>query len=221
MHCSSGVRCEFCTNCFSVPEHLAGAALGCVHISAAEQSLPPSPCSYLSSSSSSSHKSGSSLAGWHRSLHPSCLMEVKVICLQHRSTAWAFPGSSITQVVPGLEWEQLGEHVLGARPGTATEFYGFIIPTHKPSPSRAPSHFPVFIIVQQDLNSKSSKVNRPVQKVQETDRLQSMNFNALHDNNMLFLNWRAAHDQHYFSNWERWQRPRKGAIAAVRQPACK
>lgn len=43
MHCSSGVRCEFCNNCFSVPEHLAGAALGCVHMSAAEQSLLLSP----------------------------------------------------------------------------------------------------------------------------------------------------------------------------------
>lgn len=38
-------------------------------------------------------------------------------------------------------------------------------------------------------NSKAnlSKVNRPVQKAQETARLQSMNFNALHYNNVLFL----------------------------------
>lgn len=112
------------------------------------------PCSYLSSSS---HKSGSSLAQWHRSLHPDCHMEVKLISLQHSSTAWAFLLTSITQVVPRLEWEQVGEHMLGAQPGTVTELYGFIIQTHKLSPSRAPFQLPVFIIVQQDLNSKSLK----------------------------------------------------------------
>lgn len=47
--------------------------------------------------------------------------------------------------------------LLGAWSGTVPEFYGFIILTHKLSPSRAPFHLPVVIILQLKLHSKSLK----------------------------------------------------------------
>lgn len=47
--------------------------------------------------------------------------------------------------------------LLRARFGTVPEFYGFIIPTRKLSPSRAPFHLPVFIILQLELHGKSLK----------------------------------------------------------------
>jgi len=99
---------------------------------------------------------------FYRRLHPSCHAEVKPIYPPRTSRAGAFLFTSVTQVVR-LHRRAVGEReclqgmLLGARSGTAPEFYGFIIPAHKLSPSRAPFHLPVFIILQLEFHSKSLK----------------------------------------------------------------
>lgn len=71
--------------------------------------------------------------------------------------------------------------LLGARSGAVPEFYGFIILTHTTCSFAVGLLSTCLFLLFYSWNSRAdlSKVNRPVQKAQETAWLLSMNFNAL------------------------------------------
>lgn len=189
MYCYSGIRCEFCSNssCLWKPEvvsqhtALASEHLPLIWSSTALVLLSKAASFHPRSYLSSSRKIRSNLAQCYGSLHPCCHTEVKPISLQRNiSFNLNHPSSQALKeswwgnvcVCRGCCWE-CGLERSQSFMGLSSWHINFL-------PVGLLFTYLLLLFYSWNSTANLSKVNRPVQKVQETAWLQPMNFNALH-----------------------------------------